>query len=210
MSDVHLFVFSTMMDFEPAYAVAYINNPAWQKQPGRYRVRTVGLTRDPVVTTGGLTILPDLVLADVRPAESALLLLPGGEVWETAEDANQAAVDAAARFLEAGVPVAAICGATLGLARAGLLDERAHTSNMADYLRAAPGYKGAARYRDELAVADRGLITAGAVGAIEFAAAIFTTLDMYESSFIDAWRGLFKTGDPVYFAQLEQASTPPA
>ena len=48
---------------------------------------------------------------------------------------------AARRFLTAGVPVAAICGATYGLALEGLLDDRAHTSNAAEYL-AYSGYAG--------------------------------------------------------------------
>ena len=48
----------------------------------------------------------------------------------------------AAEFLDAGVPVAAICGATAGLAAEGLLDDRRHTSNAAEFL-AATGYGGA-------------------------------------------------------------------
>lgn len=43
---------------------------------------------------------------------------------------------AARRFLDAGVRVAAICGATAGLARASLLDEGSHTSAAAEYLAA--------------------------------------------------------------------------
>ena len=49
-----------------------------------------------------------------------------------------------------GVPVAAICGATAGLARAGLLDQRNHTSDAAGYL-AATGYAGGAHYVDRRA-----------------------------------------------------------
>ena len=42
--------------------------------------------------------------------------------------------DAAQLFLAAGTPVAAICGATAGLAQCGLLDDRDHTSAAAEYL----------------------------------------------------------------------------
>lgn len=38
---VHLFVFDTLSDWEFGYAVAGINNPAFQSRPGRYRVRHV-------------------------------------------------------------------------------------------------------------------------------------------------------------------------
>ena len=42
----------------------------------------------------------------------------------------------APEFLEAEVPVAAICGATAGLAAAGLLDDRRHTSNAPEFVEA--------------------------------------------------------------------------
>ena len=58
------------------------------------------------------------------------------------------------------VTVAAICGATAGLARAGLLDDRDHTSASAEYLEMT-GYAGGDRYVDERAVVDSDLVTAG-------------------------------------------------
>src|ERR671917_1912877 len=81
------------------------------------------------------------------------------------------------RFLEAGVPVAAICGATAGLARAGLLDERNHTSASAEYL-AATGYAGGDRYVDERAVVDGDLITAGPQSPVQFARATLGRLGL--------------------------------
>ena len=45
---VHLFVFNTLADWETGYAVAGINNPDMQKQPGRYQIQTVGLEAEPV------------------------------------------------------------------------------------------------------------------------------------------------------------------
>jgi putative intracellular protease/amidase len=52
-----------------------------------------------------------------------MLILPGGTAWDEGKNGE-------------GVPVAAICGATAGLARAGVLDTRRHTSNALEYLRA--------------------------------------------------------------------------
>ena len=40
-----------------AFAIAGINNPQFQRKPGRYRVVTVGLTTQPVTTMGGVRIL---------------------------------------------------------------------------------------------------------------------------------------------------------
>ena len=73
--------------------------------------------------------------------------------------------------------MAAICGATAGLARGGLLDDRRHTSNAREYL-AATGYGGGALYQDEPAVTDGDLITAASMAPLEFAHHIFRRLDL--------------------------------
>ncbi|HEX6373758.1 MAG TPA: type 1 glutamine amidotransferase family protein [Longimicrobium sp.] len=203
---VHLFVFDTMADWEPGYAVAGINSPAYQAQPGRYRVQTVG-TAAKVTTTGGITIVPDLSLEELDPAESAMLILPGGEVWDG--DGIPEAVEKAREFLAAGVPVAAICGATAGLARGGLLDDVAHTSNAAEYLEAT-GYAGAAHYRAEPAVTDGNVITAPGTAPLELAREIFRALELYEPRMLDAWYALFKTGDASHFYALEADAGQPA
>lgn len=195
---VHLLVLDTMADWEPGYAVAGINQPTFQANPGRYAVRTVGLTRDPVRTMGGVTILPDLSLDELDPRESAMLILPGGTVWDERE--LPAPIEKAREFLAAGVPVAAICGATLGLARAGLLDGRAHTSNAREYLAPVPGYGGAERYVDAPAVRDGDLITANGIAALDFARRVFERLGLYAPPVLEAWYALYSTGDlaPMY------------
>jgi len=200
---VHLFIFDTLSDWEPGYAVAGINNPAFQLQPGRFRVSTVALEARPVTTVGGLMVLPHLTLDKLDPRDSAMLILPGGKLWDDGKNGEAAAM--AKRFLAAGVPVAAICGATAGLARAGVLDLMRHTSNSPDYLKATQ-YQGAALYQDQPAVTDGILITAGATAAIEFAYHIFKKLELYSNDTLEAWLGLFKTGNPGYYAALTQAA----
>jgi putative intracellular protease/amidase len=198
--NVYVYVFDTLADWELGHAIGYINSPDYQTQPGRYRVKSFGLTREPVTTTGGLRIVPDAGLADVTPADSAMLILPGGSSWDRGENVEVA--EKAREFLAAGVPVAAICGATAGLARIGLLDDRAHTSNAKMYLESVAGYRGAANYREEPSVRDRGLITAGSTGSLEFARSVFEALEMYSRPVLDAWYGLFSTGDARYFHAL--------
>lgn len=200
---VHLFVFDSLADWEASYAIAGINRPATPEAAGRYRVRTVGVTREPVTTMGGLRLLPDLALEELEPVESAMLILPGGDAWDAGELTE--VLPYVARFREARVPVAAICGATAALARAGFLDAVRHTSNAAEYLQAT-GYRGAALYQEAEAVADGGVITAGATAALEFAAAIFRALELYPEEVTEAWFQLFKRGDATLMARLaEQA-----
>jgi putative intracellular protease/amidase len=200
---VHLFVFDSLSDWEPGYAIAGINNPAFQSRPGRYRVETVGLSATPVRTMGGVAVLPDATLDSLEPSHSAMLILPGGLAWD--EGKNGQAAHKAQEFLAAGVPVAAICGATAGLARVGLLDDRRHTSNSLDYLKATQ-YRGAALYRDQRAVTDGDLITAGGVAPLDFAYQIFQRLNLYKAATLDAWYALFKTGDMAnYLAMVASA-----
>ena len=199
---VHLAVYDTMADWEPGHAIAHINSQQWQRSPGRFQVRTVAETREPITTMGGLRIVPDVTVAELEPESSAMLILAGDHRW--GEGGNGAFAAKAAQFLRAGTPVAAICGATLGLARAGVLDEYGHTSNAARYLQAT-GYHGGDRYRDEPAVTDRGLITAGGTDPIDFARHIFAKLGLYTSDVLDAWYRLYHDGDASAFAVLAAA-----
>lgn len=202
---IHLHVYDGFADWEPAFAIAGLNSPQFQREPGRWRVRTVGTRRGTVVRSmGGLAIVPDLGLDEVSPADSVMLIVPGGPGWE--DDAQHAAVtEKVLDFFEAGVPVAAICGATAGLARAGLLDDRPHTSNAAAYLNGT-GYAGCEQYRDEPAVRAEGLITAGGMAPLEFAREIFLELGIYEDDVLEAWYQLNKTGHSAWFARQQRAA----
>lgn len=200
--DVHLYVYDTLADWEYGYAVAGINNPEFQKTPGRYRVRTVAVRPEAVTTLGGVRIQPDLTLDRLAPGESALLIIPGGMTWDNAGEPE--AVEAARAFLAHGVPVAAICGATAGLARGGLLDDRRHTSNAREFL-AMTGYAGTELYEEAPAVTDGDLITASGVAPLDFARHIFRRLDLYTPAVLEAWYWLNKTGQPEYFHALMQA-----
>ncbi|MHC1726045.1 MAG: type 1 glutamine amidotransferase family protein [Syntrophobacteraceae bacterium] len=201
--EVHLFVFDTLSDWEPGYAAAGINNPQFQINPGSHRIRTVALSEDSVLTMGGIRIEPDLALEMISPENSAMLILPGGIAWDMGQ--NMEAVEVAGAFLDSGVTVAAICGATAGLARGGLLDRRRHTSNAKEYL-AATGYGGTEFYQDAPAVTDTNLITASGIAPVDFAYHIFRSLGLYTPEVLVAWYGLFKTGEPEYFAALMKAT----
>ena len=82
---------------------------------------------------GGVRILPDVVLDELDPADSAMLLLSGAQTWDR-HDMRDPWARATRSFLSAGTPVAAICGATFGLAASGLLDDRDHTGAAAEVL----------------------------------------------------------------------------
>ncbi|GAA1672962.1 type 1 glutamine amidotransferase family protein [Glycomyces endophyticus] len=196
---VHTAVYDTMADWEVGFATAHINNDEWQVEPGRYRVVTVGASREPVTSMGGLRITPDIALDDLSPADSAMLVLPGAGTWLTGDNAPFA--KAARAFLDAGVPVAAICGATGGLAAEGLLDDRRHTSNAREFTEAF-GSKGGDLYCDAPAVTDRGLITASGTAPVHFAREVFAALGLYTPEVLASWFKLYGLNDPAGYYEL--------
>ncbi|GAA3567448.1 type 1 glutamine amidotransferase family protein [Streptomyces osmaniensis] len=193
---VHLAVYDTLADWETGHATAHLARAG-------HDIRTVGPSTRPVRSIGGLSVQPDLALDDVRPEDSSLLILPGADLWDAGDDLAPFARKAR-EFLDAGVPVAAICGATAGLAREGLLDDRAHTSAISFYL-AATGYGGGERYVDADAVTDGALITAGPTEPVAFAREILRLLGVYEGEVLDAWYRLFHDSDAAAYAVLEKA-----
>lgn len=185
---VHLLVVDGFADWEPAHAIAEL------RRHGGYDVETVGLSPAPVESMGGVRILPTRTVSEVDPARVAVFILPGGDRWETAPVEPE--LGALLTRLDAkGIPIAAICGATVAIARLGLLRGRRHTSNGLEYLRSqVPGYSEAAGYVDAPAVRDRGLVTASGLGDVEFARELFEELDVLSAEDRSVWAGMFRSG----------------
>jgi putative intracellular protease/amidase len=198
----HVALYDSLADWEVGYLLVELRTGRFTGSA--WNVVTVAESLDPVTSMGGVRMLPDVRLDDLDPADSDLLILPGADLWDAGGGQSFAAL--AGRFVDAGVPVAAICGATAGLARAGLLDHRRHTSAAPEYL-LATGYAGADRYVDERAVADGGLITAGPQSPVQFARAALASLGLASAQTLDAYERLFHRGDPSAFPVLMQAST---
>ena len=72
------------------------------------------------------------------------------------------------------------------------------------YLQAL-NYRGEAFYQDQLVVTDGNLITANATAPVDFAYHILKKLQVHSPRVLDAWYGLFKTSDPAYFFEWQQA-----
>lgn len=196
----HLGIYNTLADWEVGHLLAELRTGRFTGIP--WNIVTVAESREPITTMGGLRVLPDMLLEELDPAFSNLLILPGADLWDAG--AGGAFAAAAARFLDAEVPVAAICGATAGLARAGLLDRRHHTSAASEYLMAT-GYAGADYYLNERAVVDGDLITAGPQSPVQFACASLRRLGLMSERTLQAYEGLFHRGDATAFPVLMQA-----
>lgn len=125
-----------------------------------------------VASIGGVRAAADLAFDAVDPGEAEVLLVIGSVRWVAVEDPAVTALLRRARA--AGLVLGAICAGTLAAARAGLLDDRPHTSNSLAFLRdRAPAYGGAAFYRDQpRAVTGGRLVTAPGSAPASFAVAV--------------------------------------
>jgi len=198
---IHVALYDSLADWEVGHLLAELRTGRFTGTP--FEVVTVAETTDPIITMGGVRMLPDITLTELDPAVSALLILPGGELYDAG--GGEAFAEAARRFLDAGVPVAAICGATAGLARAGLLDDRRHTSAAAEYL-ASTGYAGGEHYVDARAAIGGDVITAGPQSPVQFAAATLRRLGLASDETLAAYEAVFADGDATAFPRLTAAA----
>ncbi|MFF2017837.1 type 1 glutamine amidotransferase family protein [Paenibacillus sp. NPDC058177] len=202
---VYLYVFDTMADWEIGYLTAELNSGRYYKKGlSPSKIVTVGNEKTPVTTMGGLKILPDIKLDECSIEGTDILILPGGETWT--EAIHEPILDIAKKCLLGDILVAAICGATMGLAQAGLLNSRGHTSNDLDFLKMiCPTYTGEENYQMESAVTDGNLITASGTAPLEFSVHVLKALDVFSSKTLAAWYSLNKTHEAKYFYELMES-----
>jgi putative intracellular protease/amidase len=187
---VYFLAFDGYADWHAAHALCEI------RRPGDWQLKTVGFSLQPVLSMAGLRVVPELTLDQLEVKRAALLVVPGGYLWEHGH--GEEAVEAARRVHDAGATVAAVDSGVLVLARAGLLDACRHTSSWPGHIGThVPGYAGADQYDAQaLAVSDSGVITASQLGSVEFAREVIRTLDLYNPSDREHWFRLFKHALP--------------
>lgn len=202
MNKVYLYVFDTMADWEIGYLTAELNSGRYYKKGlASSKIVTVGIEKTAVITMGGLTIIPDITLENCSIEGTDTLILPGGNTWM--ETIHQPILKIAQQCLAEGGIVAAICGATIGLAQIGLLNSRSHTSNDLEYLKmVCPTYTGENYYKMDSVVTDGKLITASGIAPLEFSVHVLKALDVFTSETLESWYSLNKTQQSHYFYEL--------
>ncbi|HGM3509085.1 TPA: type 1 glutamine amidotransferase family protein [Clostridioides difficile] len=199
---VYMYVFDTMSDWEVAYLTAELNTGRYFKKGLKpLKVITVGIDKNPIITMGGLKVLPEITVDEFNMESKDLLILPGGNTWLSID--HKIILEKAKEALIQGSIVAAICGATLGLAKKGLLDFRNHTSNDLEFLKMViPNYCGEKYYKMESVVNDENLVTASGVAPLEFTFQVLKILEVFESEALNSWLNLYKTHNSKYFFDL--------
>lgn len=202
---VYLYVCDTMSDWEYGHLIAELNSGRYFKK-GRsaLHVIPVGLTKEPVTTMGGLTLTPEATIDECVFDAQTLLILPGSNTWT--DSLHQPLLSKVGEALDNGSLVAAICGATIGLANSGYLDDTPHTSNDLGYLKMiCPLYQSESFYETTPVVSHANLITATGIAPLEFARAVLEKIGVFTPDVLQAWYQLNKTQDPAYFGLLMTA-----
>lgn len=125
-----------------------------------------------LTSQGGLQCHVEQGVAELQLWDPDVLVVVGGLIWE--QDVAPDIRPVVERRLRTGKGVAGICGGTLAMARAGVLNDIDHTSNSADFLAGAKGYSGQGNYRDVAsAIASGQVITSPGTAPVSFTAEVF-------------------------------------
>jgi len=195
---VYVFLNDTYSDWELGYVMPSLVMEALDPRviKKNRKVVTFSMTGQPIRSQGNLNIAPDIGIVDIDLDDLEALILPGGMFWPDFSDPKLDQL--INRCIEKNKLVAAICAATAYLGKLGLLNSVNHTSNSLKYLKKeSVNYSGETFYKDELAVTDKGIITASGLGAVDFTNKILRSLEVFEERVCDAWFNAYKNGvDP--------------
>lgn len=180
-------------DWEGAYLAPALTAGVEPGRPAKYEVKIMSLTKEPIVSIGGMKVVPDYDMQTI-PSDYAGLVLVGGMQWFNPE--VQQLVSLVEDAVKRGKVVAGICNASVFLGMHGFLDTIRHTSNTLEYLKKYAGdkYKGDNHYVNEQAVRDGNIVTANGTASLEFTREVLYALEADEPDKIEGFYNFHKLG----------------
>jgi len=178
-------------DWEASHAIVGISFAE------QYEVKTIAIDKQPKVSIGGMRAEIDYSIEEYQSVDNlAMIILTGSFSW--GENRYDEIAGFVKKVVSNNVPIAAICGATIFLAKHGFLNDVKHTGDELEYFRemleGEDGYKGQEHFSVAQVVNDGGFITANETAALEFAREIFRTLETDTDDEIDLWYEKHKNG----------------
>ena len=138
-------------------------------------VVTVGVSKTPVKSFEGLTVIPDMVIDEVNLLEEDVLLIPGGD--PSVLEGNPSFYQLIQNGNEKKTLLAAICSGSSHLACAGVLKDREYTTSL-------PHDEGSVfdpdLYVKQNVVIDEHIVTAQPSGYVELGIVLGQILDIYK------------------------------
>lgn len=181
-------------DWEAAYTAVCLNAGVIPGRPLKYTAKTLSLTKQPIVSIGGFTVLPDYDIHELPADYAGLVLIGGDQNWFTSE--AEPLVPLVEKTIRANKLVAGICNGSVFLGKYGFLNHVMHTSNTLKYLKnmAGEAYTGEARYIRQPAVRDGNIVTANGTAQLEFCREILYALDADDPQIIEESYSFYKNG----------------
>lgn len=177
-------------DFEFAYiatAIHYFRNEQFQNT-------IIGLTKEAVVSIGGLKVIPDYDIVEAGNLEFDVLILIGGNTWK---DTKSKQLDEfVKKAADEGKIVAGICNASAYLGTLGLLNDVKHTANDLNDLKewAKDAYTNETAFKMVQAVSDKNIITANGTASLEFGREVMRAMNLIPEEGIQQWYQFYKGG----------------
>lgn len=202
---VYFYILDTMADWEYGFLLAELKSKRYFL-PSKKDLAVITVSGDgsPKTSMGGLRITPDIALSAMAFSREDYLILPGADTW--LENENAAMLVKAKELIAGDGNVAAICGATIGLAKHGALDAKPHTSNDKGYLKmVCPEYQGENKYQDAVVVNVDNLITASGIAPLEFSYEVLKSLNVFSAETLENWYGLYTQKEVKYWHGLMQS-----
>ena len=120
------------------WEAAYISTAVHMLGQGRFEIKTVSLSKQPVHSIGGIQTMPDYTV-DSAPRDYEALLLIGGLCWR--EEGAQRVIPLVEHCLQHGRVLGGICDGAAFLASIGAVDAVKHTGNRLSALQEWQGTK---------------------------------------------------------------------
>ena len=184
--EVDFVLLNQFADWEFAPLACLIN------QFSDWSVKIVSLSKTPVSSIGGLSVIPDYDLTDINFNLCHGLILIGGYSWRTEQ--ALAVKDIVLMAKKTKKIIGAICDATTFLASTGILNSVYHTGNTIQDLQSSKNYQGSSFYKNEPAVSNQKVITANGCAPLEFAQKTITALNLLNEAEAERWYNTFKHG----------------
>lgn len=188
MKEILFVILDDFAEWEATPLSAAIN------QTDGFCVKTVSLTKKPVKSIGGFTVIPDYTLSECIDKDFYGLILIGGKSWRTNKASQVTAIVNEAR--RKNVLIAGICDASVYLGAIGLLNDLEHTSNTLEDMQGYIGekYSGAKYYKKQQAVRSKNIITANGTASLEFAKEVLLGLNAMLPQEVEQWYRFYKLG----------------
>jgi putative intracellular protease/amidase len=198
----YFYILDTMADWEYGFLLAELNSKRFFMRPQKnLEIIKVGNDKKAKTSMGGFTITPDIAVNEMDFSKEDFLILPGADKW--LEKENQEILIKAKELIANDLNVAAICGATIGLANCGALDAKEHTSNNKEYLKlVCPEYRGEQLYQEARVINNKNLITATGIAPIEFSCEVIKNMKVFSDETLKNWYGLYDKKEAQYFFGL--------